>query len=401
MIVNSPAGPLHLMADISEHQGAYPANSRALPDLAAYKAAGLDMVSIRIFSGWREDYACRRLLAQARALGLDAMWYGWIAPQNPVTSAMASLKRITGELVQLYGPPSLGYMHDVEDPEAPPITPSQYAAYIQQMCTVTDQLGPRSIYSSAWYWSNRLKGIKAFAGDPIIVASYPFQGEGGVPLIRHLGPDELEQYGTWAFQRGDRGQGSVPAEWAGQDWSGWQVSSLGRFPGFTGNVDVNLLRPRYVQKLRQKALPAPPIVITPTPVPDRPAPVVIEGEGPMPAEYRININDNLFLVGPGGVKPITPDELGIYADVPVLEQFSEDTSNRVLKALARGVWPWSQGELGQGPTDYEQIRKIVTQALGGIQLPAPAAPTAATIDQAAIDKVAKAVVDLFASRMAT
>lgn len=396
MIVQSPAGHMYLMADISEHQGAYPANSRPVPDLAAYKAAGFELISIRIFSGWREDYACRRLIAQCRALGLEMMWYGWIAPQNPLPNAQATLRRIIGELTALYGKPQLGYMHDVEDPNAPALTPQQYAAYVAGMVDVANVLGTRSFYSAGWYWSSRLKGIKTWAADPIIPASYPFQTTAGVQLVPHLGPDELDQYGQWAFQRGDRGQGSVPAEWQGQDWSGWQVTSIARLPGFTGNVDLNLLRPRYVAKLRGQAVPAPPIPV-PTPIPDRPTPVIIEGEGPMPAEYQIDINGNLLLVGPGGVKPITDEEQPIYADVPKLVEFTANTSDRVLQALARGPWPWPQGELGQGATDYEQIRKIVMQALAGFVPPAPANVTAA-VD---VDAVAKAVCDTLARRVAT
>jgi len=144
-------------------------------------------------------------------------------------------------------------------------------------------------------------------------------------------------------------------------------------------------------------LPAPgPTPNIPTPEPT-PAPSPQE-DTVMPAEYRLDIAGNQYLVAPGGVKPITPAEAGaeVYNDLPDMTgKADQNTIDRILLALSRGAWPWSGGEVGQGTTDYAQIATVVRAELAGIRWPAP---PPASIDLKALTA---AVLDGISARMAS
>lgn len=279
MRVNTPYGPMTLMADISEHQGAYPRNSKRYPDLGAYKAAGFQHLSHRVFSGYREDYAAEVNLLAAKQLGLETMWYVWISPQNPIGTALTSLKTTLDKFVRLVGAPPLGIMLDVEDTGTTPPA-AEYANYVTQVEALCRRYARTSFYTAGWYWSNRLRGVSQFANWPIITASYPFQSNTGQPLKPW--PANLSDLGTWVFTSGDRGQSAVPAEWQGRRWDGWQFTSTLQVPGFVGGIDMNLIRD-FAPFRSGTPLPAPgPVPPIPGPAPP-PTPI----PGPVPPEDDI------------------------------------------------------------------------------------------------------------------
>ncbi len=336
---------MYLFADISEHQG-YAGSSKPAPDFAAYKAAGFRHISQRVFSGWREDYSAGRNVLEAKRLGIPQMWYVWIAPQNPVTTAAPALKRVLDRMVALVGKPELGIMLDVED-TANTLSPGTYAAYVAVIEQVCQPYGSISIYTAAWYWSKHLRGQTQWQTRPIITASYPFQSNTGQNLVPF--PASFSEYGNWAFQRGDRGQAGMPVEWGGRPWSGWQFTSIAKVPGFVGNVDLNLIRPSWFDALLANVQPSPGQV-DPIPVPDIPdvPPPSVTFEVEMPDYIATDPGGNLYSVSPGGVKPITGWELAnvpAYRDAGAPLAPDQATLERIATFLHTGRWALPDGSV--------------------------------------------------------
>lgn len=248
-VAHPSLGQWCLMADISEWQ-------RGM-DLRAYAAAGLGALSMRASSGSRLDFQFDTFSPWARDLGLKRLYYAWVRLDISTEQQLAVIRQAHDR----YGRPELGWMLDVEDTNGT-LDRGLYAARLARLWEAIVALDGRDpiIYTSGWYWNPRIGEAIDMGRCPLIVADYPYQGEGG-QLSKPL-PERLADYATWAF--GLRGVFYAdravprPSGWSG--WDAWQFTSVAtNVPGRIGdNLDLNLMSNTLLD-LRLDSTPAPPV----------------------------------------------------------------------------------------------------------------------------------------------